>query len=367
MSVLKLARPEILAMSGYSSARMEAAGGRVFLNANESPVSPIDGESCHRYPDPQPEALRAAVARYLNVSPEQCLVGRGSDEAIDLLTRAFCRAGEDAVLISPPTFGMYAVCARVQNARVLEVPASADQGFAYPLNDVLAALAADQPGRIKLVYLCSPNNPTGQVVPTDVLDQMIEATRSRAVLVVDEAYQEFAATPSALSRLPDAEHVVVLRTLSKAHGLAGERLGIAIAAPEVIALLQKIMAPYPLPLSSVTRGLAVLEPAALARTAERIAMINAERERLRQRLPESPQLTAVLPSDANFLAVRCRDAGTLYQELLRQGIVLRSLQKYPGLGDALRISIGTRAENDTLLAALGCSTANSLLPSTEAA
>ncbi|AVP96917.1 histidinol-phosphate transaminase [Ahniella affigens] len=367
MSILNLARPDILAMTGYSSARMEAAGGRIFLNANEAPTSPIDGEPCNRYPEPQPDALRAAVAQYLGVTPPQCLVGRGSDEAIDLLTRAFCRAGEDAVLISPPTFGMYAVCARIQNARVLEVPASATAAFAYPLDDALAALASDQAGQIKLVYLCSPNNPTGQVVPTPVLDAMLAATRGRAVLVVDEAYQEFADTPSALTRLPEAEHLVVLRTLSKAHGLAGERLGIAIAAPEIIALLQKIMAPYPLPQSSVARGLSVLAPAALTRTAERIAMMNAERERLRARLADSPLLTAVLPSDANFLAVRCLDAAALYQDLLSQGIVLRSLQKYPGLGDALRISIGTPAENDALLAALGCDLATSPLVRTEAA
>lgn len=368
MTVLNLARPEILAMAGYSSARLEAQGGRIFLNANESPESPFPGETCHRYPDPQPVDLRQAVASYLQVDAALCLIGRGSDEAIDLLTRAFCRAGHDAILISPPTFGMYAVCARVQNAAVLEVPAQAENGFAYPLAGVLNALAEDPERRIKLVYVCSPNNPTGQVVAPAVLTHLLAATRDRALLVVDEAYQEFAAAPSALSRLRDAPNLVVLRTLSKAHGLAGERLGIAVAAPEIIALLQKIMAPYPLPQSSVRLGLAALQPAALAATAARVAELNAERERLRVLLPQSPEITAVLPSDANFLAVRCRDAATLYRTLLAQGIVLRSLQKYPGLQDALRISIGTRAENDALLAALGCGRADSRKSnSTEAA
>ncbi len=352
MSVLDLARPELVALTGYASARLEASQGRVFLNANEAPLSPVAGTDCNRYPDPQPEALRQALAGLYGVAPEQCLVGRGSDEAIDLLTRAFCRAGRDAVLISPPTFGMYAVCARIQDAGVVEIPLDTAQGFAYPLDAVIARILDPTAAPIRLVYVCTPNNPTGNEVPAEWIDRLCQASAGRCLVVVDEAYGEFTETPSATTQLARYEHLVVLRTLSKAHGLAGERIGVCLAAPAVIGLMRKIMAPYPLPASAVALALSVLTPSALSATESRISLANAERARLAEALRGCSEVLDVLPSAANFLAVRFRDPGRVYQELLSRGIVLRQLQKYPGLGDALRISIGTPAEHEDLLAAL---------------
>ena len=254
MSVLDLARPEIRAMQPYSSARMEASGGDVFLNANESAWAPVgdDGLGCNRYPEPQPAALVDALAALYGVRREQLLVGRGSDEAIDLLVRAFCRAGRDAILIQPPTFGMYAVCARVQDAGVVEVPLAAD--FTLDVDAVLAALTP----AVKLVFICTPNNPTGQPVPRAAVERLAQALSGRALLVVDEAYVEFCDAGSVADLIDRYDNLAVLRTLSKAWALAGVRIGSLLANAEVIALLRRIMAPYPLPLPSVDAALLAL-------------------------------------------------------------------------------------------------------------
>lgn len=352
MNPLALARPDILAMAGYSSARLEASGGRIFLNANEAPEPPLADTTWNRYPDPQPAALVARLAALYGVTPDRVLVGRGSDESIDLLTRAFCRAGTDAVLVSPPTFGMYAVCARVQGAIVQEEPLDAEHGFAYPLAAVRARFDTPRTVVPKLVYVCAPNNPTGTPVPRAVIEQLLVATRGHALLVVDEAYGEFSQSASAAELLPQNPHLVVLRTLSKAHGLAGERIGTCLADPAVIGLLRKIMAPYPLPSGSVANALRVLQADSLSTTEDRIRQTLRERARLASALGGHPLVRAVLPSAGNFLCVRWTNADAVYAALSARGILVRQLQKYPGLGDALRISIGTPSENDAVLAAL---------------
>ena len=348
MSVLDLARSEIRALQPYSSARMEARGGAMPLNANESPWPPPGdaGLDLHRYPDPQPQALVARMASLYGVRSDQVLVGRGSDEAIDLLVRAFCEAGRDAVLISPPTFGMYAVCTRVQGAALLEIPLRAD--FTLDADTLLARLTP----AVKLVFVCSPNNPSGGLVPLAAIERLAEALRGRALLVVDEAYIEFADAPSAATLLDRHENLGVLRTLSKAWALAGARIGALLAAPEVIALLRRIMPPYPLPTPCVAVALAALAPEAAAPQRERVALILRERTRLGAALASMPGVRSVLPSQANFLAVRFDDPAAVYRDLLAAGIVVRDISRYPALADALRISVGTPEQNDALLAAL---------------
>lgn len=348
MSVLDLARPEIRAMQPYSSARMEASGGQILLNANESAWAPFGepGAGCNRYPDPQPAALVDALATLYGVRREQLLVGRGSDEAIDLLVRAFCRAGEDAVLIQPPTFGMYAVCARVQGAGVIEAPLAAD--FTLDVDAVLAAMTP----AVKLVFVCTPNNPTGQLIPASSIERLAQALAGRALLIVDEAYVEFADAPSFVSLIDRYEHVGILRTLSKAWALAGARIGVLLANEAVVALLRRIMAPYPLPLPCVDAALAALSPAGQAQARGHIEEIKFERARMRTAIAALPGVREVLPSQANFLAVRFDDAGAVYQRLLAAGIVVRDVRRYPNLGDALRITIGTPAENARVLEVL---------------
>ncbi len=348
MSVLDLAREEIRAMQPYSSARMEASGGQVLLNANESAWVPTgdDGLGCNRYPDPQPAALIDALAALYAVRQEQVLVGRGSDEAIDLLVRAFCRAGQDAILIQPPTFGMYAVSARIQNAGVIEVPLADD----FTL-DVEAVLAALMPA-VKLVFVCTPNNPTGQTVSRAQIEQLAQALSGRALLVVDEAYVEFADDGSVADLLDDYDNLAVLRTLSKAWALAGARIGCLLANAAVVALLRRIMAPYPLPLPCVAAALAVLSPQGQATAREHLAVVRAQRALMREAMLTLPGVRAVLPSQANFLALRFDDAGAVYRRLLAAGIVVRDVRRYPNLGDALRITLGTPEENARVLAVL---------------
>jgi len=348
MSVLDLARAEIRALQPYSSARMEASGGELLLNANESAWAPTgdNGAGCNRYPDPQPAALVDALARLYGVRREQLLVGRGSDEAIDLLVRAFCRAGRDAILVQPPTFGMYAACARIQDAAVVEVPLRHD--FTLDVDAVLAALTP----AVKLVFVCTPNNPAGSVVPRADIERLVRALDGRALLVVDEAYVEFADEGSVTDLLDRYDNLAVLRTLSKAWALAGARIGCLLAHPEVIALLRRIMPPYPLPLPSVDAALLALSGWGQANALAHIGVVRAERARMRASLAGLPGVRGVLPSQANFLTVRFDDAGAAYSRLFDVGIVVRDVRRYPGLDDALRITIGAPAENERVLAAL---------------
>lgn len=348
MSVLDLARPDIRTLQPYSSARMEAAGGQVMLNANESAWAPTGdaGLGCNRYPDPQPEALLHALATLYGVEREQLFVGRGSDEAIDLLVRAFCRAGQDAILIQPPTFGMYAVSARIQGAAVIAVPLAQDFSL-----DTAALLAAVTPA-VKLVFLCTPNNPSGRSIAREDIEELAHALVGRAVLVVDEAYIEFSEQPSVVDLVARYEHVAVLRTLSKAWALAGARVGTLVASAPVIGLIRRIMPPYPLPLPCVAAALAALSPVGRDAAREHVATVREQRALMRAALAGMAGVRDVLPSDANFLAVRFDDAADVYQRLLQAGIVVRDVRRYPKLQDALRITIGTPAENARVLAVL---------------
>lgn len=350
MNVLDLARPELLRLQPYSSARMEASGGNVWLNANELPwsQSATAARDLNRYPEPQPAALLEALAAQYAVSTTQLFVGRGSDEAIDLLTRGFCAAGASNVVISPPTFGMYAVAARIQGAAVREVPLLANDRYRIDSAGILAAVSA----QTRLVHVCSPNNPTGDIVDAETLLKLADALRGRALLVVDEAYGEFSEEESASQLIDHHPHVVVLRTLSKAHGLAGARIGVALATAPVIQLMRNIMAPYPLPSPCIDAATAAMQPEALKRTSERVALLRNEREWLRRAIAGLTGVTEVLPSQANFLAVRFVDAEGSYARLASAGVIVRSLRKYTGLEDALRITIGTHEENLAVLSAL---------------
>ena len=359
-SVLALARTEFLGFKGYSSARMEASTGAIFLNANESPWPPGPAvhslETLNRYPEPQPKLLLQRLANIYGIPEESLLIGRGSDELIDLLTRAFCRAGVDRVLIMPPTFGMYKVCANVQGAEVLEVPLLAENNFAP---DWAAACTALNSG-VKLAYVCTPNNPTGGAVDPLALREFVIAAAGRAVVVVDEAYFEFSDTQSALQLMREFDHVVVLRTLSKAYGLAGARIGCVIAQPDVIKLLRTLMAPYPIAspvLHAVLQGLGDLPL-----VAARIACLIAERKRIANALENLAGVRKVWPSVANFLTFEVDDAKRIYRSLADLGVVVRDVSHYPGLSQNLRVSVGTPVENTQFLSALTAALSDSNFP-----
>lgn len=350
---LLLVRDDLRGFAGYRSARTDKVEGRVWLNANESAwANPADGDgSARRYPQPQPDALRQALSTLYGCTPAQVLAGRGSDELIDLLVRALCRPGGDAIVITPPTFGMYAVCARLHGTAVVDVPLlESDEGFRC---DFAAVEQAVRESRARLVFLCSPGNPSGTALPLAAIAALARALDGQALVVVDEAYQEYAEGPSAISLLDTLCNVAVLRTLSKAHALAAARIGAVVADPALIDVLQRCQAPYPLPQPSVDLACRALAADACAATAKRVAITRAERERLASALSGMPGVRRVYPSSANFLLVRFDDPDAAYARLLAAGIVVRDMRHAPGLADALRISLGSPEQNDAVLAALG--------------
>lgn len=347
--VLPLVRPEILALTPYSSARSEAKGlagarPKVWLDANENPETPSVGAPLHnRYPQPQPADLVARLARLYRVAPEKILVTRGSDEGIDLLLRAFCRAGRDAILITPPTYGMYKVAAAIQHARVLTAPLDAEKDFAL---DARAVLRAVTPAT-RIVFLCSPNNPTGALLARDAVLQIARKLLGRAVVVVDEAYLEFSGARSLATELPRRPNLVVLRTLSKAYGLAGVRCGVTIADPALIRVLQKIIAPYPIPGPVLEAALAALTPSGLAAARRSARTLVAARRRLATALKKLPVVRHVWPSNANFLLVAVQDSARLMDLARARGIILRDRSK--DVPNTVRITVGAPDENAQVL------------------
>ena len=350
--VLDLVRPDLRAFAGYSSARSHKVEGSVWLNANESPwTNAADAEGAlRRYPQPQPEALRARMAEVYGVRPEQLLIGRGSDEAIDLLVRALCRAGEDAVVVTPPVFGMYAVCARLQNAPLVEVPMQ-DRPDGW-FTDLAAVRDIAIARKAKLVFICSPGNPTGEQVPLAAIRALAQGLCGRALVVVDEAYVEYADEASATTLLDDCDNIAVLRTLSKLHALAGARVGCVMADPALIEVLRRCQAPYPVPAPCAALALDALSDANLAQARERVAVVRAERDRLFAALRSLPGVRRVYPSAGNYLLARFEDAEGVYRRLLAAGVVVRDMRASPVLEDALRITIGSPEENAVLWAAL---------------
>jgi len=319
------------------------------MHANEMPWRASGDNSTaglNRYPEPQPQALVERMAQLYGVPARQLLVGRGSDEAIDLLVRAFCRAGQDNVVITPPTFGFYKVAARIQGAGVLEVPLLRD-GFALDAEQVIAAGL-----RAKIVFLCSPNNPTGNLLEEVAMLRVCTQLAGKALVVVDEAYVEFCGRASLTARLAEFPNLVILRTLSKAYALAGARLGTVIASEEIIGLLRRIIPPYAIPSSTVAEVLALTEAPQRALSAARIRTLLDERASMHARLERCANVAQVFPSDANFLLVECRDAARFLAAGKSAGLILRDFSSYPGLANCLRISIGTPDQNQRLLAAV---------------
>jgi histidinol-phosphate aminotransferase len=346
---MQLARPDIVALKAYEHASWEPTLER--LHANELPWRSFADESLaglNRYPEPQPRALVERLAALYDVARDCILVGRGSDEAIDLLTRGFCRAGQDSVIVCPPTFGMYAVSARIQGAEVVQIPLRADKGFALDEQAVLDRCTSG----VKLVFLCSPNNPTGNLLSDDSILRLARALEGKAIVVVDEAYIEFSGAQSLARRIRELPQLAVLRTLSKAYALAGARCGTLIADPEVISLLRKIIPPYAIAQLSMEAVLKVLEPAQLAVSEARLEVIRSERERLLSALSNVPGITRVWPSAANFILAEFADAALALARARGANLLIRDARGYPGLAGCLRMSIGTPEQNNRLLDAL---------------
>ncbi len=348
-----LARPEILALAPFdiaANANDAFGADAIKLDANENPFPPLsDGAlaaGLNRYPEPQPARLTKAMAALYGVRPENLIVTRGADDAIDILVRTFCHGGEDAISICTPTFSAYAHFAALQGARVLEVPL--DSNFDFDPQALIAA-AVREPG-LKLAFICAPNNPTGNPVPRSAIEAVLAAL-PETIVVVDEAYIEFSESESVAALAAETETLVVLRTLSKAYGLAGARIGCAIGHPETIALAARALPPYPLPSLSIEAAMSALAPSRRAVHADRIARIKADRERLAGLLAGSRIVKSVRSGGGNFLFLEVEAPDALAKTLQGLGIRVRFRPKAaPG---GVRLTIGTDAENEAALAAFG--------------
>ncbi len=348
MSIEELARKNVRELTPYQSARRLGGKGDVWLNANEFPTPVQYGltqQTLNRYPECQPKAVIENYAQYAGVKPEQVLVSRGADEGIELLIRAFCEPGQDAVLFCPPTYGMYSVSAETLGVEYRTVQALED----WQLD--LAAIAEKLDG-VKVVYVCSPNNPTGQIIKPQDMRVLLEMTRGKALVVADEAYIEFCPQATLAGWLAEYPHLVVLRTLSKAFALAGLRCGFTLANAEVIALLMKVIAPYPLSTPVADIAAQALSPQGITAMRERVAQILAERQYLVSALKDIPCVEQVFDSETNYILVRLTASSSVFKSLWDQGIILRDQNKQPSLSGCLRITIGTRAESQRVIDAL---------------
>lgn len=349
----RLARPEILALAPFDLGEARNEGPVIKLDANENPYGPLSGGALgagvNRYPPSRPATLRAAMASLWGVPPEALLTARGGDDVIDLLCRAFVGGPADAVAVSTPTFSAYAHFARLQGGRVCEVPLG--QGFAFSADAFAAAVAAD--GGVKLAFVCAPNNPTGTPVPVGEILLLADHLPGTLVLV-DEAYLEFGDEPSLCAEALRRDNLMVLKTLSKAWGLAGARVGALIAPPGTIAIVDRVLPPYPLPTLSIAAALEALQPARRLVHERRIAEIKAERARLAPLLAGSPHVVRVHESAGNFLFLETSDTEALAARLIAGGIKVRYRPNAaPG---GIRLTIGTPQENDLALAAFGVAT-----------
>ncbi|MEM7765157.1 MAG: histidinol-phosphate transaminase [Pseudomonadota bacterium] len=346
--VTRLARPEIRSLAAYVPAAYR--DGLTRLNANEAPwtsASDLHQRPLNLYPTARPDHLTALLAEHYAVSPDQLFVTRGTSEAIDLLIRCFCRPGVDRIVTCPPTFGMYQVYADVQGAAVHTVPLRLDQQDVLPVDDILSTWT----GTTRLVFVTTPNNPTGQSVNPNAIRHLAETLDNKGLIVIDAAYIEFADS-DAIMALRQIPNIVILRTMSKAYGLAGARCGSLIGSPEVIDLVARVMPPYAVPTPSVETATAALVSESFSVMPTRVAHLIEQREIMRAALSKLPCVKRVWPSDANFLLVAFEDAAAALAVTEAAGYLLRDFSNAPGLTGCLRLSIGSDEDNQRVLAAL---------------
>lgn len=334
--VLKLVRPNILGLEAYSTARDDCGSNQpeIFLDANENPYN----NGINRYPDPHQKALKAKVAEIKGISADSLFIGNGSDEAIDLVYRVFCVPGASNAVSIAPSYGMYEVAAAMNDIEFRKVQLRPD--FSMDTEAMLSA--ADS--KTRLMFICSPNNPTGNSFPVEQIEDILE--RFGGVVVLDEAYIDFSVRPSLTSLVKRYPNLIVLQTLSKAWGMAGLRIGLAIADPAAIALMSKVKYPYNINVLAQKMALMKLDEAAKDKA---VAEIVGQRFRLEKELAKCPEVKGIYSSDANFLLVRFENPDEVYERLLAGGVIVRNRSKVSGCEGCLRITVGTPVENDRLL------------------
>ena len=341
MNLNKLLRKNILGMKPYSSARDEykdLQADMVFLDANENPFdTPLN-----RYPDPQQTRLKESIASQKMVSTDQLLLGNGSDEVLDLIFRAFCEPNQDSILTTPPTYGMYDVLANLNAVDNILVPLSPD--FQLEVDSILDAIKP----QTKLLFICSPNNPSGNSVERKAIERLLK--NFNGLVIIDEAYIDFTKDPSWTQVLEQYPNLIVTQTLSKAYGLAGIRLGICYASKEIIAVLNKIKPPYNI--NSLTQEAAIKAFENKDSVEAQIESILNERINLINAFKSVPFIKKIYPSEANFILIKVDDANKRYEELIKNGIVVRNRSSQLHCENCLRITVGTPSENTQLITLL---------------
>lgn len=338
--LISLLRPHIASLQPYTSARDEYTGKiGVFLDANENPYGSITDQDFNRYPDPYQSDLKSEISKIKEVPADQIFLGNGSDEAIDLLFRAFCNPGKDNVILLPPTYGMYEVSASINDVAIRKVPLTSD--FQMQPEKVLAAVD-DQ---TKIIFICSPNNPSANKLKRENIIQVLE--NFKGIVVVDEAYIDFSDEPSFTTQLEKHLNLLVMQTFSKAWGLASLRLGMAFGSKDIIAILNRIKPPYNI--SGLTQDTVLASLKNYEKVKSMTQKILEEREFLKNELSKLPFVQKIHPSHANFLLVKIPNAMQVYQDLIEQKIIVRNRAKVLLCEDCLRISVGTRAENEAFL------------------
>ena len=351
INIYELARPNIRSLAPYSTARDECKMQiGAFLDANENPIR----NGYNRYPDPRQTELKGLISRIKGMPVKNIFVGNGSDEAIDLCFRLFCRPGVDNAVSIMPTYGMYKVAADINDVSMREV--ALGENFSLPVQGLLDACDANT----KLMFVCSPNNPTGNAFP--ISEILTLAEKFDGMLVVDEAYIDFSSEESMLPYIKEYPNLIVLQTFSKAYGLAALRLGLAFADEVTMSLFANVKYPYNISLAAMEKAMSLLK----RDVASEVESVMAERSRMEKALAELPRVRKVWPSDANFLLVEVDDARGLYSELLDKQVIVRDRSKVPGCAGCLRITIGTKEENDKVLAVVGGLKSESVMEKREA-
>jgi len=345
MMIEKLVRKNILKLKPYTSARDSFLDG-ILLDANENSLGSVvqnkKGLELNRYPDPAQSEVREKLAKYLKVKKEKLFLGVGSDEIIDLLIRIFCNPGKDSVLITLPTYGIYKVACDVNNVKVLSVPL--DKYFQLNVKNILSNIKQNT----KIIFLCSPNNPTGNILKKRDVVKLLKYFKG--IVVVDEAYIDFSENNSFINELNDYTNLVIMRTFSKAWGLAGIRCGYSIAEEFITNLLFKIKAPYNL--NKLTADVILEALSKINKKNSFVKKLNSEKENLNQQLKKIKQVQKVFPSEANFILFKIKKATEVYNKLASKGIIVRDRSNQLGLDNCLRVSIGTAKENKKFIEVL---------------
>src|SRR5690606_28414914 len=334
-------RPNVAKMKPYSSARDEFKDfdkEMIFLDANENPFE----TNVNRYPDPQQRELKTILSKQKNIPTNQILLGNGSDEVLDLIFRAFCEPPIDNIITLPPTYGMYSVLANLNNIENREV--LLDSNFQPNLDEI--SITADK--RTKLLFICSPNNPTGKLIASEIIVELLNTFKG--IVVIDEAYIDFANAESWIEKLNDFPNLIVTQTLSKAYGLAGIRLGICYASTEIITVLNKIKPPYNI--NKLTQQTAIVQLQNTEKIKNDLLSLKAEKETLLKALVEVDFIKKIFQTDANFILIKVDNAEKRYAQLLENGIVVRNRSSQALCGNTLRITIGTNSENKKLITIL---------------